>query len=192
MIFHAITELTEISEIFTKNANIKDFSINTIAEAIEYIKNELPSIHYSAVTKLANAFLQNIPLLQSEIAKLSLIPELTTAEAIINCNIRSEKELFKALDALLSGNPSEAVALLQIAESTNDFEILCEVTRALRKPAIYTKLLLSGWSIQKSQAATGIKDYPAKKYAAGSDNSKRELITLYCELCNLDVSSKTG
>lgn len=130
--------------------------------------------------------------MQAEVAKLALLPELTTADALANCSFRSEKELFKALDALLIGNPAEAVKLLKLTESTNDFEILSEVTRALRKPALYTALILSGYSIQNAQSATGIKDYPAKKYAAGSLENKRALVNLYTELCRLDVGSKTG
>jgi hypothetical protein len=52
--------------------------------------------------------------------------------------------------------------------------------------------MLSGYSLQNAQAATGIKDYPAKKYAAGSLHNRRALVTLYTELCQLDVASKTG
>jgi hypothetical protein len=70
--------------------------------------------------------------------------------------------------------------------------MLSEVTRALRKPALYTELILSGYSMQNAQIATGIKDYPAKKYAAGSLRNKRAFIDLYKELCQLDVKSKTG
>lgn len=192
VVFHETNDLPELSKVLEKNATIKDFSITTLPAAIEYIENELPSLNPSIVSKIATALLQNIPLLQSEVAKLALLPDLTAEEALANCSIRSEKELFKALDALMLGNPAEAIELLQLVESTNPFEMLSEVTRALRKPALYTELILSGYSMQNAQIATGIKDYPAKKYAAGSLRNKRAFIDLYKELCQLDVKSKTG
>jgi hypothetical protein len=114
----------ELSEVLVRNATIKDFSINTLSGAIEYVENELPTLNPTTASKIASSLLQNIPLLQAEVAKLALLPDLTVEEALANCSIHSEKELFKALDALVLGNPREAIELLQLRESTNAFEIL--------------------------------------------------------------------
>jgi hypothetical protein len=124
VVFHETGDLLELSEVLEKNATIKDFSINTLSGAIEYVENELPTLNPSTVSKIASSLLQNIPLLQAEVAKLALLPDLTAEEALANCSLSSEKELFKALDALMLGNPREAIELLQLRESTNAFEVL--------------------------------------------------------------------
>jgi DNA polymerase III delta subunit len=192
IVFHEIEALPVLSSLLDREATVKDFSIHSVSAAEKYIEDELPEISSEIVSKIALALFPNIPLLQSEVAKLKLIPNLSGSEALANCTLHSEKEIFKGIDALLAWNPNGAVMLLQITEASNQFELLSEITRAIRKPAIYIGLLLSGYSISQAQIATGIKDYPAKKYAAGSRKNKEAFIKLYTDLCVLDLGSKTG
>ena len=115
------------------SAQTKEFSLSSREEALEFIQSELPNISSRTQNVLYEAIGDNPLQLQSEVLKFALIPDIGDEEILHNLNTLPERKVFKSIDALLAGNPTEALTHLALKNCDNPFELFGEVLRALRK-----------------------------------------------------------
>lgn len=118
-------------------ATIREFKELSSTDLRTYVKNKLPNIEFSAISKLLAYKNNHLTSIDAEIEKLSLFkPEQSITDADIEKYVVSDIEtnVFRLLDAILVFNHTLALRELQTLLQTDSiFSIFSGIVSNLRK-----------------------------------------------------------
>jgi DNA polymerase III delta subunit len=178
-------------------ASIKTFQIPENTEMKAYILDRLPNLAPNAVPRLMAATHGDMMLLESEIEKLSLtfldkpigIPEI---EQLIIPHM--EISIFALTDALISGNVSESLAVLDRlihVENHNIHQIFAATLSTLRNFLYVGTMLSRGCPPARLSEFLTMHPFVLKKHI-DQKKSFSALMKFFSTLVALDRKTKTG
>ncbi len=176
-------------------ATIRRFDNLEPGDLRKYVKDHLPTIEFSAITKLISYKNNNLPQIDQEILKLSLFfwdEQITESDIEKYVVPTQETSIFKLIDAILVFDKITAIKELSVLLQTDGiFMVFSSIMANLRKNLYIIKLLEAGLKSVEIVDKLDVKPFLVDKAARIGSKTSR-LKQLFSELTELDRASKTG